>query len=154
MSTLMRCDEDQEHGAEGDRNQEPIEQGAHVFSLPELTFTYSLAQRSASRISCKESPPPGKAARALSPVRTPPLNGMAPDRNAFTASSLAAFRTAGWAPPDDAASRASRTLGNLASSRAGTSRPLGSWGAGGGPPSGSRSGYPRATAIGSRMSGC
>src|ERR1700674_4607617 len=126
MPTFVGCDQDQEHPADADRNQEPVERFAHAFSLPELTFTYSLAQRSASRISCSESRPPGKAVKALSTLRTMPLKGMSPARNAFTASSLAAFRTAGWPPPAPAALRASLTLGNLCSSRAWNSSPLSS----------------------------
>src|SRR4029077_18858710 len=41
MAAFVGCDQDQEHSADADRDQEPVEQGAHVFSLPEFAFTYS-----------------------------------------------------------------------------------------------------------------
>src|ERR1700694_4741075 len=126
MAGFVRRDQEEEHPRDTDYDQEVIEQSAHALSLPELAFTYSLAQRSASRISCSVSPPPGKAERARSTIRMIALNGLPPARNAFTASSLAAFSPAGCPAPTSAASRASLTLGNLFSSSAWNSRPLSS----------------------------
>ena len=82
-----------------------------------------------------------------------PVNGSAPARNAPTASSLAAFNTAGRHPPAVPAARASRTPGNASSSsgskvqlcavsqRHGCAAP------------GTRSGQARASAMGRVMSG-
>src|SRR5439155_585785 len=150
VACLVGRDEDQEHACDPDHDQK----AAHArLTLPNFSLTSARAQRSASRISGRLLPQPANAARVRSTVRTMALNGMSRARNAFTASSLAAFKTAGWPPPVAAASRARRTLGNRASSRSWNSRPLSSARGVGGTASGRRSGYASATAIGRRMSG-
>src|ERR1700682_938270 len=120
MPSLMWADQQQEHASDADDVEKTGQELAHLApNLPEVSFTYSLAQRSASRISCSVFPPPGKASRARSTVRTMPLKGISPARKAVTASSFAAFRTAGRPLPALAASRARRTAGNRFSSRGG-----------------------------------
>src|SRR6185312_4525098 len=132
---LVRRDQDQEHAGDPDHVEEVAHEPAwhQAFSLPEICSasapseaTNERAQRSASRMCSSVSPPPRNAASALSTVGMIALKGSLPSRKALTASSLAAFKTAGLPPPARAASRASRTAGKRASSRVWNSSPLSS----------------------------
>src|SRR5260370_38134727 len=112
MAGFVGRDQEQEGSRDGDHADDQ----AHGFRLPDLLFTKALAQRSASRMSSRRSPPPRNASKARSTVWMMRVNGISRARNALTASSLAAFSTAGRPPPAWAAALASRTAGNRASS--------------------------------------